>query len=246
MRKNIINMAKEHCGSVDKDTLALKVEEYFSCTPRGTEYIGGRAISGKEYDSLVDFTSHYGSTPEKEYADYKIKVRGGSVTHIYAHGRGIDLIPESISDFSKLEFLNLDDNRIRDFPSYLEGCENLRILHLSGNNLKDSGVCRVGNLPNLEMLFLDSNGMGEIPESVGDLKKLATFHASKNLIQEVPESLGGIKTLKWVTLSSNGITSLPKYMGSLKMVDKLDLRGNPITGEAAAKLKKAFGNRLRI
>ena len=118
VNRNLEKMAKEHSGNVDKDTLARKVEEYFSMTKRGTEYIGGRAISGKEYDSLVDFTSYYGSTPEKEYANNKIKVHGGSVTHIYAHGRGIDSIPESISDFSRLEFLNLVDNCIKYFPSF--------------------------------------------------------------------------------------------------------------------------------
>ncbi|HEX5706065.1 MAG TPA: leucine-rich repeat protein, partial [Pyrinomonadaceae bacterium] len=155
----------------------------------------------------------------------------------------LDELPESLSQLTQLESLNLSDNQLTELPESLSRLTQLKSLNLSHNRLTELPEW-MGQLARLNTLKLSGNRLTELPESLGQLTQLVTFDVLANQLTELPESLGELTKLEWVDLSGNQLSSLSEfpvrwhrlthlYIGSAGM-------GNPI-GQLPSWLRSCTG-----
>ncbi len=122
----------------------------------------------------------------------------------------------------------------------------VNVVHLVNNNLTGIIPSSIGQLSNLQELFLDSNHIGgRIPSSIGNLSNLVSLWLNSNQITDtIPSEVGNLIKLRSLnlevnTLSGNIPTSLGNLSGSLQV---LDLGQNKLTGSIPASL----GNLVNI
>ena len=73
----------------------------------------------------------------------------------------------------------------------------------------------IGQLSNLQELWLDNNQIIVLPESIGQLSNLQYLSLSNNQITVLPESIGQLSNLQELWLNNNQITVLPESIGQL-------------------------------
>jgi len=91
-------------------------------------------------------------------------------------------------------------------------------------------------LKSLQILFLGSNKLRELPESFGDLKSLEYLNLNLNQLATLPESFGNLQSLRMLDLRENELTTLPESFCDLKSLKELILELNKL-GE----LPESFG-----
>lgn len=106
-------------------------------------------------------------------------------------------------------------------------------LRLYGNNLVGSIPAVLGNLSNLENLYLMDNQLtGDIPAELGNLSQLEDLNLQINqLIGSIPIELGNLSNLRSLYLSDNQLTgNIPVELGNLSQLENLNLQTNQLTG----------------
>ena len=90
----------------------------------------------------------------------------------------------------------------------------------------------LGDLSELDHLYLGSGLSGEIPASLGNLSKLTTLHLGLNdLTGEVPASLGRLSDLYSLSLRYNDLSGeIPAWLANLSKLHFLDLDGSGLDG----------------
>ena len=112
-------------------------------------------------------------------------------------------------------------------------------VELFGWTLAGQISARLGNLAQLEILFLSGNQLtGSIPPELGTLAKLERLLLSGNqLTGSIPPELGTLATLERLILQSNQLTgSIPPELGNLAKLELLYLFGNQLTGSIPPEL----------
>ena len=121
----------------------------------------------------------------------------------------------------------------------------LQYLDLGGNQLSGKIPAELGNLANLEKLFLNhffgpfgsrkNQLSGEIPAELGNLANLTHLWLSGNQLSgEIPAELGNLANLTHLWLSGNQLTG--EIPAELTKLQYLDLAGNQLSGEIPAEL----------
>jgi internalin A len=99
-------------------------------------------------------------------------------------------------------------------------------------DLSELGISQIlpdiGQLKNLQVLYLRGNQLREVPESLGQLKSLQELDLRGNQLREVPESLGQLQNLQVLDLDGNQLREVPESLGQLQNLEKLDLGGNQL------------------
>lgn len=92
-----------------------------------------------------------------------------------------------------------------------------------------SGVsCSSGTV---QQLSLGWRGLsGDIPPAIGDLSNLQMIYMRENQISSLPPEFGNLTNLQTLNLSWNQIASLPPEFGSLTNLETLYLDNNPLSG----------------
>ncbi len=124
--------------------------------------------------------------------------------------------------------LNLVGRSIKELPAEIGQLKNLQELYLSDNQLT-SVPDSLEQLTNLMWLCLSHNQLTSVSDALGQLKNLRMLDLSENRLGSVPASLGQLKNLQELLLSRNQLTSVPDTMGWLSKLEKLDLDGNKFT-----------------
>ncbi|XP_058799954.1 uncharacterized protein LOC131669235 [Phymastichus coffea] len=85
------------------------------------------------------------------------------------------------------------------------------------------------HLKNLQMLYLDTNNLKEIPEDLFIiLKRLTWLDVRKNQLITLPPTIKGHESLKTLLLQENNIERLPLELGLLPNLKNLQTAYNPI------------------
>ena len=107
-------------------------------------------------------------------------------------------------------------------------------LSLSGNELSGAIPSSLGNLANLQWLWLYDNELsGTIPSSLGNLANLQYLGLNDNeLSGTLPSSLGNLANLTELVLSGNQLSgAIPSSLGNLSNLEYLFLNENELSGE---------------
>ena len=91
----------------------------------------------------------------------------------------------------------------------------------------------LGNLANLERLFIHGNLIGGIPPELGNLANLKSLGLQNNQLSgEIPPELGNLTSLNSLNLSNNQLTGpIPPELVNLSNLENLYLSDNQLTGE---------------
>lgn len=158
------------------------------------------------------------------------------VTVLIATGMGLSgPIPDTtLGKLSKLQSLDLSNNRISALPSDFWSLTTLKSLNLSFNQISGSFPSNVGNFGQLESLDLSHNNFsGQIPEAVDSLVSLRVLKFDHNGFQmSIPRGLLGCQSLVSLDLSSNQLEgSLPDgFASAFQKLKALNIARNKIHG----------------
>lgn len=144
-------------------------------------------------------------------------------------------IPDNtIGKLSKLQTLDLSNNKITALPSDFWSLGSLKILNLSFNEISGSLASNFGNFGLLETFDLSSNNFsGEIPEAISSLVSLRILKLDKNKFeQNIPFEILQIQSLVSIDLSQNQLNgTLPEGFGAaFPKLESLNLAGNNLHG----------------
>ena len=132
-----------------------------------------------------------------------------------------------------------DNNLVGTLPTSLGNLGNLQHLWLDYNQLTGGIPTELGNLGNLQGLVLSDNQLtGSIPSSLGNLSNLEFLHICTNqLTGGIPTELGNLSNLGSLWLDENQLTgSIPSSLGKLSKLGYLLLYSNHLTGNIPTEL----------
>lgn len=154
-----------------------------------------------------------------------------------------------ISGINARDYWGIHRFDIRDAMNKIAKIANIKALDLEGdlkaediktgiNNLKQLKRLRlkwvneipaeIGNLANLEELYLEGKDISVVPPTIGNLQKLTHLAISKTNISTLPPEIGKLKNLISLDLSQNKLASFPPAMRNLTGLKDLDIWGNPV------------------
>ena len=103
--------------------------------------------------------------------------------------------------------------------------ENLQELFLGYSQLRALPT-EIGRLQKLQKLHLFFNHLQGLPAEIGQLKSLQKLYPFSNQLTEVPTEIGQLKSLIELDLSNNQLQALPTEIGQLKSLARFDLPNN--------------------
>jgi hypothetical protein len=95
----------------------------------------------------------------------------------------LEILPESITALP-LKILKISANPLRELPKNLSNIKTLQELHLSGVQLANLNWELIGNLENLQKLYISYSGLVKIPTAILRLKNLKVLDISFNDIED--------------------------------------------------------------
>ena len=146
-----------------------------------------------------------------------------------------------IADLSgRVTELSLSENELSgQIPAELGNLSNLESLWLGYNQLSGDIPAELGSLANLGWLWLENNQLsGEIPAELGNLANLVELNFSVNQLSgKIPAELGNLASLEWLWLWDNQLSGeIPVGLGNLANLERLWLNDNQLSGEIPAEL----------
>ncbi|KAA8522872.1 hypothetical protein F0562_009295 [Nyssa sinensis] len=161
-----------------------------------------------------------------------------NVIGLVASGLGLSgLIPDTtIGKLTKLQCLDLSNNKITSLPSDFWSLGSLKILNLSDNQISDNLPSNIDNFSLLETLDLSCNNFsGIIPETMSSLVSLQVLKLDRNGFESsIPAGITNCHSLVSIDLSSNRLNgTLPNgFDAAFPKLKSLNLAGNEISGRA--------------
>lgn len=120
---------------------------------------------------------------------------------------------------------NLNRKKLKDIPTEVFEKKELKVLRLYGNQL-DSISYRIGELQNLEELYIGKNNLKNLPKEIGQLKKLKILSVQYNEITDLPAEIGEMESLEQLILNQNELRMLPTEISQLQKLEMLQLKMN--------------------
>jgi Leucine-rich repeat (LRR) protein len=124
--------------------------------------------------------------------------------------------------------LNLSGMVLTELPESLGQLTQLQTLYLHRNPLTALPEW-LGQLTQLQRLELSGFQLTVLPEWLGQLTQLQMLTLYDNQLTALPEWLGQLTQLQTLNLSDNQLTVLPEWLGQLTQLQRLDLSFNSLT-----------------
>ncbi|KAF8033763.1 hypothetical protein BT93_C0122 [Corymbia citriodora subsp. variegata] len=191
-----------------------------------------------EFLQKMGLTSHVYdfSSPVCSWQGVSCDAEQENVIEFQASGLGLSgPIPDTtLGKLSKLQTLDLSNNKITGLPSDFWSLGSLKSLNLSSNQISGSLSSNIGNFGSLEVIDVSGNNFsGEIPAAIGSLQTLQVLKLDGNGFQlSIPPSIQNCQSLVLIDLSSNQLNgSLPDNFGAaFPKLKTLNLANNEIHG----------------
>ncbi|XP_039770933.1 leucine-rich repeat-containing protein 63 isoform X2 [Ornithorhynchus anatinus] len=164
--------------------------------------IGYKSLSSQQYDGMMAIAN---------LAVFNCRVHGRTALNLKAF-----FLPKcpALTPLSHiLLYLNLSFNDLQLFPEEVFCLENLQVLNLRSNPIK------------------------EIPSKIRELQKLKTFTISFNLISLLPPGLFLLPSLQLLDISYNCICVIPEDIRHLRTLEVLNVEGNELVALPSSALK---------
>ena len=87
----------------------------------------------------------------------------------------------------------------------------------------------IGQLAQLQQLYLFANQLTALPETIGQLAQLQRLEVDGNRLTALPEAVGQLVQLEHLFVSSNQVTALPEAIGQLAKLQSLHVSDNQLT-----------------
>ena len=124
-----------------------------------------------------------------------------------------------LSNCKKLEYLKIDNTKIKYIPYRIEDCINLREIHANNSyleNIPDS----IGSLKNLEYLYCVGTRIKILPNSIVHCSNLKIIDVEKTYLS-VMSNLGYLNTMKSIEIIYTEDTPYNKNENNIIFLDKL-------------------------
>lgn len=162
------------------------------------------------------------------------------VTHLTLRNLDLATMPEGfLSRFGGVTHLDLSANQLTAIPAELEYLTQLKELHLPGNRIviDEQGSQCIAGLTRLQVLTLDHNPIGSVPE----LSRLAWLHSLSVRdcgLSELPLAVLRHANLVLADLRDNAIVELSDEAIRLLQVHptRINLHDNPLSADAVRRL----------
>lgn len=148
-----------------------------------------------------------------------------SLSQIILSNNKIKKLPSSINHASMLFSLDINQNKLKNFPT-LDGIK-LGSIDLGNNNLKQMPSTLYDH-EYIVALNVFGNQIKSIHDSISNLKNLRKINLSYNHIQNLPESFTSLQELAEINLSGNKMKTIPNQIFSLIKLRILSLSNNQI------------------
>lgn len=146
---------------------------------------------------------------------------------------------DQLQDWVQNRELSLDNLDIEEVPAAVGQLTNLDFLFLELNQLSDL-PSEISNLKYLKRLYLNDNFFSEFPECICHLEYLRELRLEHNKIEKITPLISLMSNLEVLHLSYNRLTTLPPEIGQLKKLRRIWLVGNQFSGAEKVKIKKMF------
>ncbi|KAF1886352.1 hypothetical protein Lal_00045584 [Lupinus albus] len=142
-------------------------------------------------------------------------------------------IPESISNCSGFQVLDLSYNQLTGEIPYNIGFLQVATLSLQGNKLSGNIPPVIGLMQALAVLYLHGNKLtGFIPPELGNMSKLHYLELNNNHLSGlIPPELGKLTDLFDLNVANNNLEGpIPDNLSSCKNLNSLNVHGNKLSG----------------
>ena len=137
-------------------------------------------------------------------------------------------LPSSIGDLTKLGSLNLKGNNLNKIPIQIEQLKFLKYLNLTDNSFEDfpAEVCLIKSLKTFSLNHFNNDKfkLKSIPPEIGNLTNLQALFLRNNEIQFLPKEFASLRKLREIELDGNPLTQMPeaREMGYAELFRYLD------------------------
>lgn len=120
-----------------------------------------------------------------------------------------------------LTIINLKENQLNELSQF-PSSNNLQMLYLDFNNLKELNTEMLKNIPNLHTLSIKDNKLSVLPSNITSLQELNQLDISNNNITDLPNELGLMYNLQKIIVDGNPIKRIRQnlLLGSCENLKK--------------------------
>jgi len=134
----------------------------------------------------------------------------------------------NLLDIYQLKRFNLIGLGLKFLPREIGQLTNLEWLFVSNNQLTELPL-EIKFLNNLRLLYIDNNQITNLPQEIKFLTNLRTLNLRKNKLTELPLEIKFLTNLKSLDVSYNQLEFLPQEIGQLNNLEALNLSNNQLT-----------------
>jgi Leucine-rich repeat (LRR) protein len=135
-------------------------------------------------------------------------------------------LPQSISRLNNLEVLKIERTSISELGDGVFELSSLKELHIINNNELAEIPANLGNLKNLEYLYIYNNRIKSLPQTIAELINLRVLYIADNIIEELPDEITSLPTLKVINISGNKLKKIPLDLFEMNCIEEINLSNN--------------------
>lgn len=146
-----------------------------------------------------------------------------------AYDEALAIIAEYKKMGDQAVHLDLMSKGLTKLPPEIGELTNLESLFIHYNQL-ESLPPEIGKLRNLKKLLCYGNCLKTLPKEIGDLESLEVLELQKNQLRSLPAEIGKLASLTLLHLSQNRLQALPKEIQQIVGLQWISLESNPGLG----------------